>query len=126
MDRGNPRRSMPSMFGRNWEPATAVIVTKRYKESSGYTGTYEYVADVTPATGSPFRAKLKQPPMMNRLVRLREGEVVEVLADVSRQKAKFDRANAKTIGRDAPLQKKDFDAALEQPAGTPPRHPRTS
>jgi hypothetical protein len=109
------------VFGRSWEPATARIVTKRYKESSGYTGTWEYVADVTPSSGGkPFRAKLKQPPMMSRVIRIDEGAEVEVLVDVARQKAKFDRAKAKTIGREAPFRKGDFDEALSQPPGTPP------
>jgi hypothetical protein len=108
------------VFGSQWEPATAKIVTKRYKESSGYTGTYEYVVDVIPAAGAPFRAKLKQPPFMSRVIRLDEGATIEVLADVKRQKAKFDRAKAKTIGREAPYRKRDFDDALSQPPGTPP------
>ena len=40
------------MFGRNWEPATAKIVAKKFKESTETAGTYEYVADVTPGSGA--------------------------------------------------------------------------
>ncbi len=53
------------MFGHDWEPATAKIVAKRYKEESGYTGVGEYVADVTTPMGATFRATLKQPTMMS-------------------------------------------------------------
>jgi hypothetical protein len=40
------------MFGRDWEPATAKIVAKKYHESDDVSGTWEYVADITPRSGS--------------------------------------------------------------------------
>jgi hypothetical protein len=87
------------MFGRDWELTTAKIVAKKFKESGDRSGVWEYVADVTPRSGSAFRAELKQPPFMSRLVWLQEGEVVSVLADVAHQKAKFDKSDPRVSGK---------------------------
>jgi hypothetical protein len=110
------------MFGRSWEPAQATIVAAKYKESSGTSGSYEYVADVAPASGEPvFRTTLKQPTLMSHVVRLGEGETVAVLADVGRQKAKFDRDDPRISGKNADVSgTQAFDAARSQPPGTPP------
>ncbi|HWK15986.1 MAG TPA: hypothetical protein VNR66_00885 [Solirubrobacteraceae bacterium] len=108
------------MFGRDWEPATAKIVAKKYHESDDVSGTWEYVADITPRSGSPFRTTLKQPPFMSHVVRLNEGDTVPVLADVEHQKAKFDRSDPKISGKSTPSAKDVFDEALEQPPGSPP------
>lgn len=108
------------MFGHNWEPATAKIVAKKFKEGGERSGVYEYVADVSPATGASFRARLKQPPLMSHVVRLAEGDVVKVLADVKRQDAKFDKSDPKVSGRGKQSDKDAFDAALKQPPLSPP------
>jgi hypothetical protein len=57
---------------------------------------------------------------MSRMLELYEGDNVPVLADVRRQKAKFGRDQAKTLGRDVPFQKDRFEEAGEEPAGTAP------
>jgi hypothetical protein len=109
------------MFGHNWEPATATIIAKQYHESSGTSGSYEYVADITPASGETFRCKLKQPALMSHVVRLAEGDTVAVLADVRRQEAKFDKSDPKVSGKEfQEVQKDAFAAALEQAPGSPP------
>ena len=108
------------MFGRDWVAATAKIVAKKYHESDDVSGTWEYVADITPGSGSPFRTTLKQPPFMSHVVRLNEGETVPVLADVAHQKAKFDRSDPKISGKNKPSATDGFDEALEQPPGSPP------
>jgi hypothetical protein len=108
------------MLGHNWEPATAKIVAKKFKEGGERSGAYEYVADVSPATGAPFRTRLKQPPLMSHVVRLAEGDVVAVLADVKRQDAKFDRSDPKVSGKGGHSDKDAFDAALKQPPISPP------
>jgi hypothetical protein len=110
------------MFGSGWEPAAGKIVAAEFKESSSTSGVYEYVADITPASGAPpFRATLKQPPFMSHVVRLREGETLEVLADVRRQQAKFNRDDPRVNGKHADATgRRAFDAALSQPPGTPP------
>jgi hypothetical protein len=112
------------MFGRSWEPADAKIVAKRYHESSGTSGTWEFVADVTAGDNPPFRTSLKQPPLMSRILELDEGATVPVLADVRRKKAKFDHDQAKTLGRQVPFQEDRFEEAREEPPGTtPPPNP---
>ena len=110
----------PSVFGHNWEPATAKIVAKKFKEGGERSGVWEYVADVTPATGEAFRTTLKQPPFMSHVVWLQQGEVVNVLADVKAQRAKFDRSDPRVTGKRDSSGKDDFNEALKQPPGTPP------
>ena len=108
------------MLGRSWQPATAKIVAKKFKESTETAGVYEYVADITPEAGSPFRAKLSQPHLMNHVVRLEEGEVVRALADAKRQKAKFDRSDPRVSGKGGRSAADEFDEALAEPPGTAP------
>jgi hypothetical protein len=110
----------PSVFSRDWEPATAKIVAKKFKEGGERSGVWEYVADVTPVTGDVFRTTLKQPPFMSHVVWLREGEVVNVLADAKAQRAKFDRSDPRISGKGKPSAKDDFNEALKQPPGSPP------
>jgi hypothetical protein len=108
------------MLGHNWEPATATIVAKKFKEGGERSGVWEYVADISPASGGPFRTTLKQPPLMSHVVRLAVGDVVTILADVKRQDAKFDRSDPKVSGKDKPSDKDAFKAALAQPPQSPP------
>jgi hypothetical protein len=108
------------VFGRDWEPATAKIVAKKFKESGERSGVWEYVADITPASGAAFRTTLKQPPFMSHVVSLREGAEVRAFADLGRQKAKFDRADPRVSGKGGPSAKESFDATLAQPPGSPP------
>jgi hypothetical protein len=110
----------PSVFDRNWEAATAKIVAKKFKEGGERSGVWEYVADVTPASGEAFRTTLKQPPFMSHVVQLREGEIVNVLADLKAQHAKFDRADPRISGKGQPTAKDRFNQALNQPPGSPP------
>jgi hypothetical protein len=115
---------LAAMLGRDWEPATAKIVAKKFKEGGERSGVWEYVADVTPKSGSVFRAELKQPPLMNHVVRLGEGDVVQVLADVKRQRAKFDRSDPQVSGKGQRAEggqysKDSFDQALAEPPGSP-------
>jgi hypothetical protein len=109
---------MRRMFGRSWEPATATIVAKKFKESSNTSGVYEYVADIQPASGPAFRTRLTQPTLMSHVVRLSEGDTVQVLADVKHQEAKFDKSDPKVSGKSG--HEDPFEAALEEPPGSPP------
>ena len=110
------------MFGRDWEPGTATIVAKKFKESGDRSGVWEYVADVTVGSGPVFRTTLKQPALMSHVVWLQEGERVPVLADVKRQKAKFDRSDPRVNGKARRAQQDAFDQALAGAPGTPPPH----
>jgi hypothetical protein len=110
------------MFSGEWETASAKIVAKKFKESGERSGVWEYVADVTLASGQVFRTTLKQPPFMSHVVRLAEGAVLGVLADARRQRAKFDRADPRISGKGGQgdpyrSDKAKFDAALREPPG---------
>jgi hypothetical protein len=108
------------MLGSNWEPAMARIVAKKFKEGGERSGVWEYVADITPTSGAVFRTKLKQPPFMSHVVRLAEGAVVNVLADVKHQRAKFDRSDPQISGKGIRSDKDRFNEALKRPPLSPP------
>ena len=76
-------RDDPSAFSHDWEPGTAKIVAKKFKEGGERSGVWEYVADVTLAAGEVFRTTLTQPPFMSHVVWLEEGEIADVLVDVA-------------------------------------------
>ncbi len=112
------------MFGRDWKPATAKIVTAKFKQGGERSGVWEYVADITPESGPAFRAKLSQPPLMDHVVWLHEGDVVQAFADVKHQSAKFDRSDPRVSGKGRRAEggqnsKASFDQALAAPPGTP-------
>lgn len=112
------------MFGRSWGPATATIVARKAKRTTDTSGTWEYVADIAPSAGAPFRTTLKQPPLMSHVVRLNVGETVNVLADTDHRRAKFDRSDPRISGKGRKRAEDTFDAALAQPPNSPP--PRDS
>jgi hypothetical protein len=69
-----------------------------------------------------MRAGLERPG--RRALLIVDALAVPVLADVRRQKAKFDRDQAKTLGRQVAFQKARFEEAREEPPGTtPPPNP---
>jgi hypothetical protein len=112
------------VFGRDWEPATATIVTAKFKQGGERSGVWEYVADITPESGPPFRTSLSQPRLMDHVVWLHEGDVVRAFADVKHQGAKFDRSDPRVSGEGhraegGETSKETFDQALAAPPGTP-------
>jgi hypothetical protein len=108
------------MFTHNWVPATATIVARKFKEGGERSGSWEYVADIAPSSGAPFRTKLKQPTLMSHVIQLAVGETVNVLADVKHQDAKFDKSDPKVSGKNQLSERDAFNAALEQPPLSPP------
>jgi hypothetical protein len=65
---------------------------------------------------------------MSHVVSLQEGEVVQVLADIKRQSAKFDRADPQVSGKGRRAEggqysKDSFDEAMAAPPGSPPGDP---
>ena len=111
------------MFVHSWTPAPATIVARHFKESGDTSGVWEYVADVMPADGAPFRTTLKQPPFMSHVVRLAVGQTVTVLADAKHQDAKFDRSDPQINGSKQRSDADDFRDALREPPVTPPPNP---
>jgi hypothetical protein len=115
------------MFRNEWTTGTATIIAKKAKggTSSGHTALgFSFVADVQPESGEPFRAELEAPFRLlasygSEVARLSEYDVVKVLVDVKRQRAKFDPSDPQLSGKKSHAASDAFDAALAQPAGTP-------
>jgi hypothetical protein len=108
-----------SMFGRGWEPGEATIVARKEIKSIGRHGvdvsaaklkSYEFVADVRPASGGAvFRTVLHEPFDERVWRRPSVGDLVAVKCDAGRQKAKFDTGPATSAVK----------AQEAQSAGTP-------
>jgi hypothetical protein len=83
------------MFGRRWESAEATIVASRVKTTTGdgMVSIREYVVEVRPATGEPFRTTLQEPRIATSFWAPDVGAIVKVQADVKRQEAKFDKSD---------------------------------
>jgi hypothetical protein len=115
------------MFGHKWEPARATIVSHREtkRSSQGMSARYEFVADVTPPGGEPFRTTIGMPhdPGGNFLPPA-PGLTVDVLWSPRGEKVKFDMddptINLKAHRRGRPDQRRDAEADLAMPPGTPP------
>jgi hypothetical protein len=83
------------MLGRRWEPAKGKIVERKAMKLGGGPNhnQFEFVVDIEIEGRSAFRAKMKSPTRMpDRFVAPSAGEVVSVLADAERKRAKWDRS----------------------------------
>jgi hypothetical protein len=115
------------MFRNEWVAGTATIIAKKAKggSSSGQSAvSFAFVADVQPESGEPFRTELEAPFRLlashgSGLARLSEYDVVKVLVDVKRQRARFDPSDPQLSGKQSSAARDAFDAALAQPPGTP-------
>jgi hypothetical protein len=122
------------VFGRDWDSAEAVIVARHVKKTAGSTTVFEFIADVTPATGEPFRVTIQEPGIATNFWPPSAGDRVTVLVDRDRdsvrpesvrpesvRRVKFDkddqRISAKWRMAD---QQRSFEAVGEEPAGTDP------
>jgi hypothetical protein len=109
------------MFGSSWDTGEATIVARNTKfTGDGTTATHEYVADIRPAEGAPFRATIHEPTIATDFWPPSIGDVVSVLIKSKDKKVKFDKdderlsAKAFRTGRDLA-----FEAAQNQPVGSP-------
>ena len=109
------------MFGHHWEKAEATIVLRQVKGASGSGATTvdEFVADVRPASGAPFRATIQEPTIATNFWSPSVGDVVSVLIDAERGKVKFDKDDPR-LNCKARLQEhqRNFDAVAAQAPGT--------
>jgi hypothetical protein len=110
------------VFGHRWEPAQATIVATHVKKTTGdgMVTIREFAADVVPSTGVPFRALIQEPRIATDFWAPSVGDVVRVLADVKRQRAKFDKADPAISAKareDAAAEQ--FRETLAQPPGGP-------
>jgi hypothetical protein len=107
------------MFGRgNWEPAQAKILDTRIKnyQGDGIASIDEFAAEITPASGAAFRTVMKPPTIATDFWAPKTGDVVNVLADVEQQKAKFDKSEPKTSYKAQEAAKEaSFKANLQPP-----------
>ncbi len=69
------------MSGHDWQPAQATIVDVHIKSASGDTATREFLADVQPVDGAPFRATIQEPNLAIDFWAPERGDVVKVLID---------------------------------------------
>ena len=79
------------MFGNDWQKAQATIVMAHEKRTTrdGKVVAMEYIADVHPSSGAPFRATIPELNLLNGFLSPRVGMTVSVL--VKGVKAKFDK-----------------------------------
>jgi len=115
------------VFRNEWTAGTATIIAKKTKggTSSGQSAIrFSFVAEVQPESGEPFRTELEAPFRLlashgSGLARLGEYDVVKVLVDAKRQRARFDASDPQLSGQKSSAARDAFDAALAQPPGTP-------
>jgi hypothetical protein len=81
------------VFGHEWQAGEATIVDRRAKKTTGdgMVTVYEYIADVRVSGQEPFRTIVQEPGIATDFWSPSIGQVVQVKADVKRQKAKFDK-----------------------------------
>lgn len=117
------------MFGKHWTAAQAVVVDKRSVKTTGdgMVTIYEYVVDVTPASGDVFRAKAEEPRIATNFLGPSIGQSVRVEYDPDSRKVRFDKDDP-ALSRKAFSKGRDdhFAESLAQPPGTPAPAPDMS
>ena len=110
------------MFGGDWDKAEASIVARDAKfTGDGMTATYTYVADVRLASGETFRATVHEPTIATDFWAPSIGDTVSVLVKQKDRKVKFDKDDDRmSVKAYQAAKKKAFEAAQQQPTGTPP------
>jgi hypothetical protein len=108
------------VFGhKDLEPGEAVIVEQHVKHhgSDGRNTLFEWLADVTPASGAPFRTVLATPGLALDFREPSPGDHVSVLIDRKKDVTHFDKSDPR-ISLKAEAAEKDRRFA-ESAAGTP-------
>ena len=114
------------MFGKHWTAAQAVVVDKRALKNSGdgMVTIYEYVVDVTTASGEVFRAKAEEPRIATNFLTPSIGKSVRVEYDPGSRKVRFDKDDPSLSMKAFSKARDDhFAESLSQPPGTPPAAP---
>lgn len=101
-----------SVFGRRREVAEATILSSRVtgRTSTGYSVAWEFVVEVRPVNGPPFRTVVQSPRITTTFLPPTDGATVNVTVDARRQKARFDTSDPRlkmptTKDRSADLQR---------------------
>ena len=110
------------MFGSDWDKAEATIVARDAKfTGDGSVATYTYVADVRLSSGETFRATVHEPTIATDFWAPGIGDAVSVLVKQKDRKVKFDKDDDRlSVKAYQAAKKKAFEAARQQPTGTPP------
>ena len=112
------------MFGRNWEPASGVVIDKRMGKVKGggdsAFATMDFIVDVRTAAGDFFRAEVDQ-PRWSDFWPPKVGQTVKVEVEAKSRKVRFLKDdNTISFAAFQQQQSSSFDAQLAAPAGTPP------
>ena len=114
------------MFDEHWSPAGGVVVDRRIKDSkwSGGTSTsvlFEYIVDVRPAEGAPFRALVQAPKIATDFSQPEVGQQVKVEVHGDGKKVRFDKSDpGLSIKAAKRARKQRFDEVLDADPGTQP------
>jgi hypothetical protein len=110
---GDLRGDLMGLFGKEWEPATGILIDTRYGGKHGdWSGnasrtvnSVHYLMEATPDSGGePFRCECEEPPLI-RFQAPPPGRKVRMECIPSKRKAKFDR-------HDPAISQKAQEAAL--------------
>jgi hypothetical protein len=110
------------VFGNDWDKAEATIVDRDAKfTGDGAVATSTYVADVRLVGGEMFRATVHEPTIATDFWAPDIGDEVSVLVRAKDRKVKFDKDDERLSVKAYHARKKQaFEAAQQQPPGTPP------
>jgi hypothetical protein len=118
----NASPGVESVFGRDWEGGTAVIVARRNTvHQVASAPIYEYVADITPdSRGAAFRATIESPTIIDhsKFQPPDVGDSVRVKINPKSMKVKFDKSDltldATSAARAA---RAEFESLVDLPPG---------
>jgi len=114
------------MFDGHWAPAEGVVVDRQIKDSkwSGGTSTsvlFEFIVDVRPAEGAPFRALVQAPKIATDFSQPEVGQHVKVEVHGDSQKVRFDKSDpGLSIKAARQARKQRFGETLDADPGTQP------
>jgi hypothetical protein len=109
------------MFGKHWAAGQSVVVDKQAVKSSGdgMVTIYEFVVDVTTASGEVFRAKVEEPRIGTDFLAPGIGQAARVEYDPESRKVRFDKSDASLSLKAQKRSREDhFADTLRQPPGT--------
>jgi hypothetical protein len=111
------------MFGKKYsETGEAVIVDKHVKHAGddGRNTLFEWVADVTPTEGEPFRAVLELPGIALDFKEPERGDRVSVLIDPKKGTVRFNKSDPRVSLKAARAARDDhFAETVAGPVGSP-------
>jgi hypothetical protein len=110
------------MFGKHWTPARGLIVDKRAVHTSGdgMATVYEFVVEVTPASGEAFRAKAGEPHIAMDFMDPSVGDTVGIEYDPKSHDVRFDKDDPQLSWKAHKKAKSStFDDVLHAAPGTP-------